>query len=108
MHVFGAKTVSKEKGHGAASLRSCNRYAQCAEPVPKSLCVSHKLTLCSAHSIRLHERNQRLFVKHRGVEFIMALMDKWEEDHDFYFLLLRTLRQAALHRIIMPISLHSH
>ena len=38
----------------------------------------------------------------------MALMDKWEEDHDFYFLLLRTLRQAALHRLIMPISLHSH
>ena len=27
MHVFGAETVSKEKGHGAASLRSCNRYA---------------------------------------------------------------------------------
>ena len=22
----------------------------------------------------------------------MAIMDKWEEDHDFYFLLLRTLR----------------
>ena len=37
----------------------------------------------------------------------MALMEKWEEDHDFYFLLLRTLRQAALHRL-MPISLHSH
>jgi hypothetical protein len=35
---------------------------------------------------------QRLFVRHKGVDFIMAIMNKWEEDHDFYFLMLRTLR----------------
>jgi len=28
----------------------------------------------------------------QGVDFVMALMNKWEEDHDFYFLLLKTLR----------------
>lgn len=35
---------------------------------------------------------QRLFVRHKGVDFIMAIMTKWEEDHDFYFLMLRTLK----------------
>jgi hypothetical protein len=45
-----------------------------------------------AFAIRLHEKNQRLFVKHKGVDFLMAIMNKWEEDHDFYFLMLRTLR----------------
>ena len=45
-----------------------------------------------AHAIRLHEKNQRLFVKHKGVDFLMAIMNKWEEDHDFYFLMLRALR----------------
>jgi|LauGreDrversion2_3_1035106.scaffolds.fasta_scaffold15828_2 hypothetical protein len=49
-----------------------------------------------AHAIRLHEKNQRLFVKHKGVDFVMAIMSKWEEDHDFYFLMLRTLRVRVL------------
>ena len=49
-----------------------------------------------AHAIRLHEKNQRLFVKHKGVDFLMAIMDKWEEDHDFFFLMLRTLRVRVL------------
>jgi hypothetical protein len=64
-----------------------------------------------AHAIRLHEKNQRLFVKHKGVDFLMEIMNKWEEDHDFFFLMLRTLRVRVLrsHYIsddaLLPVSL---
>jgi hypothetical protein len=64
-----------------------------------------------AHAIRLHEKNQRLFVKHKGVDFLMAIMNKWEEDHDFFFLMLRTLRVRVLRShymsddALLPVSL---